>query len=76
MIKDGDQIHINLTKRTLDLLVSDEEMEKRRQELPPFEPKVKSGYLARYQALVTSADTGGVMVGYDVLSKVSNLKNE
>lgn len=76
LIKDGDQIHIDLTKRTLDLLVSDEEMEKRRQELPPFEPKVKSGYLARYQALVTSADTGGVMVGYDVLSKVSNLKNE
>ncbi|EHS85178.1 Dihydroxy-acid dehydratase (DAD) [Limosilactobacillus gastricus PS3] len=75
LIKDGDQIHIDLTKRTLDLLVSDEEMEKRRQELPPFEPKVKSGYLARYQALVTSADTGGVMVGYDVLSKVSNLKN-
>ena len=76
LIKDGDQIHIDLTKRTLDLLVSDEEMEKRRQELPPFEPKVKSGYFARYQALVTSADTGGVMVGYDVLSKVSNLKNE
>lgn len=75
LIKDGDQIHIDLTKRTLDLLISDEEMEKRRQELPPFEPKVKSGYLARYQALVTSADTGGVMVGYDVLSKVSNLKN-
>ena len=72
LIKDGDRIHIDLIKRTINLLVSDEELEHRRRKLPPFKPKVKQGYLARYQALVTSADTGGVMVGYDQLLKVAN----
>lgn len=58
-----------MTRRTVDLLVPDVELERRRQTLTPFTPKVKRGYLARYQALVTSADTGGVMVGYDQLLK-------
>lgn len=73
LIRDGDKIHIDLTNRTLDLLVSDEELEERRKSLPSFTPKVKSGYLSRYQALVTSADTGAVMVGYDELVKIANL---
>lgn len=72
LIKNGDKIHIDLKKRTVDLLVSDEELAERRKHLAPFKPKVKRGYLARYQALVTSADTGGVMVGYDQLSKIAN----
>lgn len=72
LVRNGDRIHIDLTKRTVDLLVSEEELDRRRQSLPPFQPKVKHGYLARYQALVTSADTGGVMVGYEQLSKVAN----
>ncbi|MGM9906768.1 dihydroxy-acid dehydratase [Limosilactobacillus sp.] len=73
LIRDGDKIHIDLTNRTLDLLVPDEELKERRKSLPPFTPKVKSGYLSRYQALVTSADTGAVMVGYDELVKIANL---
>lgn len=73
LIKNGDKIHIDLTKRTLNLLVSDEELERRRKNLRPFTPKVKSGYLSRYQALVKSADTGAVMVGYDELVKIANL---
>ena len=72
LIRNGDRIHIDLVRRTVDLLVSDEELRQRRRELPPFTPKVKQGYLARYQALVTSADTGGVMIGYDQLLKAAN----
>lgn len=61
LVKDGDKITIDLTNRTLDVDLSAEEMEKRRDDLPKFKTKVKSGWLARYSALVTSAHTGGVM---------------
>lgn len=61
LIQDGDDIVIDLEKRTLNVLVSDEELAARRKELPAFKAKVKTGYLARYTALVTSAHTGGIM---------------
>lgn len=61
LIRDGDKIVIDLTNRTLDVDVSEEEMNKRKTEVKPFKAKVKTGYLARYTALVTSANTGGVM---------------
>ncbi|WOV88270.1 dihydroxy-acid dehydratase [Sporosarcina oncorhynchi] len=61
LVEDGDMIDINLTNRTIELLVSDEELTIRRSKLKPFEPKIKKGYLARYSKLVTSASTGGVM---------------
>ena len=61
LIKDGDQIEIDLTNRTLNVLVDAEELESRRKDIPVFKAKVKTGYLARYTALVTSANTGGVL---------------
>ncbi|PTJ90685.1 dihydroxy-acid dehydratase [Staphylococcus simulans] len=61
LIRDGDEIVIDLTNRTLDVDVSEEEMNKRKTEVKPFKAKVKTGYLARYTSLVTSANTGGVM---------------
>lgn len=61
LVEDGDIIDINLTNRTIELLVSEEELAIRRSKLKPFEPKIKKGYLARYSKLVTSASTGGVM---------------
>lgn len=61
LVEDGDTIEINLTERTIDLLVDDAVLEERRSKLAPFEPKIKKGYLARYSKLVTSASTGGVM---------------
>lgn len=61
LVEDGDEITIDLTNRTLNLLVSEEELVKRRENLPKFEFKVKKGWLARYTALVTSANTGGIM---------------
>ncbi|WP_163654307.1 dihydroxy-acid dehydratase [Listeria sp. PSOL-1] len=61
LIQDGDVITIDLFNRTLNAEVSMMELNKRQKELPNFTAKVKSGYLARYAALVTSANTGGVM---------------
>jgi dihydroxy-acid dehydratase len=59
-VREGDRIYINATERKLELKVSDEEIRCRLQALPPFEPKVKHGWLARYLKHVTSADTGAV----------------
>lgn len=61
LINDGDIITIDLPARTINVEVSDEELEKRAQALPAFEPKIKKGWLARYSSLVTSASTGGTM---------------
>ena len=61
LVENGDKIAIDLTKRTIELLVPAEVLAERRANLKPFEPKIKKGYLARYSKLVTSASTGGVM---------------
>ncbi|EOH82692.1 MULTISPECIES: dihydroxy-acid dehydratase [Enterococcus] len=61
LVQDGDEITIDLTNRTLNVAVSEEEMAKRKENLEKFQPKVKKGWLARYSAMVTSAHTGGVM---------------
>ncbi|MVO98115.1 dihydroxy-acid dehydratase [Paenibacillus lutrae] len=60
-VEDGDIIELDLINRKIELQISDEEMEARRKNWKGFEPKVKTGYLARYSKLVTSASTGGVM---------------
>ncbi|KFZ43712.1 dihydroxy-acid dehydratase [Anoxybacillus flavithermus] len=60
-VQNGDRIVIDIVKRTIDVLVPEEEWEKRRADWKGFEPKVKTGYLARYSKLVTSASTGGIM---------------
>lgn len=60
-VEDGDMIELDLENRKIELLISDEEMERRKAKWKGFEPKVKTGYLARYSKLVTSASTGGVM---------------
>lgn len=61
LLKDGDIIHIDIPNRKLEAELSDEEIEKRRKEYVKPEPKVKTGYLARYAKLVTSANTGAVL---------------
>lgn len=60
-VENGDIITIDLPNRTINVELSEAEMEERRQNLPEFEPKIKKGWLARYSHLVTSASTGGVM---------------
>ena len=60
-VEDGDIIELDLINRKIELKVSDEELARRKANWKGFEPKVKTGYLARYSKLVTSASTGGVM---------------
>jgi dihydroxy-acid dehydratase len=60
-VHNGDVIEIDLVERTIHLEVSDQELEERKKNWTQPEPKVKSGYLARYAKLVTSANTGGVL---------------
>ena len=59
-VQEGDRIYINAKTCKIELKVSDEEIERRLNALPKFEPKVKRGWLARYLLHVTSADTGAV----------------
>jgi len=60
-LRDGDIISIDIPGGKLDVELSDEEIKRRLTELPPFQPKVTSGYLRRYAARVTSASTGAVL---------------
>lgn len=61
LLKDGDEIHIDIPNRILEVRLSDEEIETRKAEYVKPEPKAKTGYLARYAKLVTSANTGAVL---------------
>ncbi len=61
LVKEGDIIKIDINANTITLDISDEEMEKRKAEWQPREPKVTTGYLARYASLVTSANTGAIL---------------
>ena len=61
LIEAGDRIEINIPQRTLNLLVSDEALEQRRARWKAPAPKARTGYLARYAAMVGSADTGAVL---------------
>ncbi|MGF7400945.1 dihydroxy-acid dehydratase [Thermoanaerobacterium thermosaccharolyticum] len=61
LINDGDIIDIDIPGRKLNLRVSDEEMESRRKNFRKPEPHIKTGYMARYAKLVTSANTGAVL---------------
>lgn len=61
LVKEGDIIKINIPAMTLDVDVSDEEMEQRRKEWVPREPKVTTGYLSRYRELVTSGNRGAIL---------------
>ena len=61
LVENGDKILIDLQARTIELLVDDEVLAQRRSLWKKPEPKIKTGYLAKYAKLVTSANTGGVM---------------
>ncbi|MFC1607257.1 dihydroxy-acid dehydratase [Candidatus Latescibacterota bacterium] len=61
VVRDGDEILIDIPNRKLDLLISEDEMKSRMDSWTRPEPKVKTGYLARYAKLVTSASTGAIL---------------
>ena len=61
LIEEGDIIKIDIPANTINVDVSDEELAKRRENWQPREPKVTSGYLARYTSMVTSGNRGAVL---------------
>ncbi len=60
-IQKGDRIRIDTGERTIDLMIEDDELNRRLDDLPGFEPKVTRGWLARYLLHVESADRGAVL---------------
>ncbi len=61
LIEEGDIIKIDIPANTINVDVSDEELEARRAKWQPREPKVTSGYLARYASMVTSGNRGAIL---------------
>ncbi len=61
LIEEGDIIAIDIPANTINVKVSDDELAKRKEAWTPREPKVRTGYLARYASMVTSADKGAVL---------------
>ncbi|MBQ9827650.1 MAG: dihydroxy-acid dehydratase, partial [Lachnospiraceae bacterium] len=61
LVKEGDIIAIDIPAHKIEVKISDEEMEARRKEWVCPEPRIKTGYLARYAKLVTSADQGAIL---------------
>ena len=61
LIEEGDRIQINIPECTLNVLISDEEMARRKAAWKPRQPKVTTGYLARYAAMVTSGNRGAIL---------------
>ncbi|WP_326910804.1 dihydroxy-acid dehydratase [Sedimentibacter sp. MB31-C6] len=61
LVEEGDVIKININENKIDFVISDEELENRRAKWQPREPKITTGYLARYASLVTSGNRGAVL---------------
>ena len=61
LVAEGDLIKININEKTLNMEVSDEELEQRRKAWTPRNPKITTGYLGRYSKMVTSGDRGAVL---------------
>lgn len=60
LVEDGDEVRIDIAGRTLDLLVSDAELDRRRASFEPLPPRYERGVLAKYAKLVGSASRGAV----------------
>ena len=61
LVEEGDTIRINIPENKLELAVSQEELDRRRAQWQPRQPKVTTGYLARYASMVTSGNRGAVL---------------
>lgn len=61
LIRNGDRIKIDIPNRSIELLISDKELEERRKNLKPFDPKIKSGYLYKYAKNVQDASHGAIV---------------
>lgn len=61
LVEEGDIIKINIPENRLDFVVSEEELKERKAKWQPREPKITTGYLARYAKLVTSGNRGAIL---------------
>ena len=61
LVEEGDIIKINIPENKLDFVISDEELAARKAKWQPREPKVTTGYLARYAKMVTSGNRGAIL---------------
>lgn len=61
LVEEGDIIKIDIKNNKIEFVVTDEELERRRAEWRPREPRITTGYLSRYAALVTSGNRGAVL---------------
>ena len=62
IIEPGDKIKINIPARSINIMIDQSEIDERLAKLPEFKPKISSGYLGRYARMVSSADTGAVLI--------------
>ena len=62
IIETGDMIKIDIDARSINLMIEQSEIDERLTKLPKFQPKISSGYLGRYARMVSSADTGAVLI--------------
>jgi dihydroxy-acid dehydratase len=63
-LRNGDIIKIDIPNRSINVELNEDEIAQRLKSLPPFVPKIKSGYLARYARMVSSANTGAILKNY------------
>lgn len=61
LLENGDVISIDIPNKSLEVKLSEEEIKRRKEKFVKPEPKIKTGYLARYAKLVTSANTGAIL---------------
>ena len=61
VVKEGDRIRIDIPKRSIEVVISVDEMKRRLVQWKPPKPKISKGYLSRYARVVSSAGTGAVM---------------
>lgn len=61
LVEEGDLIQIDINANTLNFVVSDDELAKRRAKWQPREPKITTGYLSRYLSMVTSGNRGAIL---------------
>ena len=60
-LEEGDLIRINIPEHKLEVVVSDDELARRKAAWTPREPKVTTGYLKRYAKMVSSANKGAIL---------------
>jgi dihydroxy-acid dehydratase len=61
LVEEGDEIQLDIPNKRLELLVSEDQLSRRREAWRPPSPRVSGGYLARYAAMVSSASEGAIL---------------